>query len=139
MDRADQAEVDHFWDELTVDDGKEGCATDSRIRSPCHAWTSRQCYRNVCPARNPRVSDRSWKRYFGSRRSTSRRLRKRMPAASDETLIPTEELAAPARRTLSEAGYTMRERLDERGETSNVALHGVGLYALETPRAALDA
>lgn len=61
-----------------------------------------------------------------------------MPASSEETPIPTDELAAPARRALDGAGYSTLEQLAEAREATVGDLHGIGPSALETLREALE-
>lgn len=62
-----------------------------------------------------------------------------MPDSAGETAIPIDELAAPARRALTNAGYTTLERLAEVHEAEVGELHGIGSNALETLHRALEA
>lgn len=51
--------------------------------------------------------------------------------------IPTEQLAAPARRALSAAGYTTLEQLAHTSEAEIRSLHGIGPKALNVLNQAL--
>lgn len=62
-----------------------------------------------------------------------------MPAEPRATPIPTEDLAAPARRVLDRAGYTTLEQLADVSEVEVVDLHGVGPSVPDIRREALGA
>jgi DNA repair protein RadC len=55
-----------------------------------------------------------------------------------ESDLPSE-LARPAQRALSEAGYLRLEQLTKVSETELKQLHGIGPNAIKTLRRALDA
>ena len=57
---------------------------------------------------------------------------------SDQTPIPMDRLAAPARRALTSAGYATLEQLAEIPEDEIAALHGMGRNALEKLRLTLE-
>lgn len=61
-----------------------------------------------------------------------------MPDDEGATPLPTEGLAAPARRALSDAGYSTLEQLAEVDEGTVGELHGMGPSALKTLREALE-
>ncbi len=55
------------------------------------------------------------------------------------TPIPMEQLAAPAQRALTGAGYTTLEQLAKISEAKMKELHGLGPNALRVLRAGLEA
>ena len=57
--------------------------------------------------------------------------------SSEQTPIPLDGLAAPARRALAGAGYTTLEQLAEVREREIAGLHGMGRNGLEKLRQAL--
>lgn len=62
-----------------------------------------------------------------------------MPDRSDGSALPTDGLAAPARRALDGAGITTLEQLAHRSAADLEERHGVGPNAIETLREALEA
>ena len=57
-----------------------------------------------------------------------------MKESSEQTPIPYERLASPARRALVRAGYQHLEQLTAVTEVDIAALHGIGPNALATLR-----
>lgn len=62
-----------------------------------------------------------------------------MPGETGATPIPTDDLAAPARRALEGAGYETLEQLSEASQTEVGDLHGIGPSGLVTLREVLAA
>jgi hypothetical protein len=57
---------------------------------------------------------------------------------SQQTPIPLDQLGAPARRALANAGYSTLEQLAGARESEVADLHGMGPNALEKLRRALS-